>query len=133
MKKADVVLKTSEHQHQVTVFEWAEIMAQSKYPMLRWLYAIPNGGARHIVVARKLKAEGVKPGVPDICLPYPRLFCGDDPIHGLYIEMKSKDTDGRVSKDQKQWLDYLDSVGYKVSTCWSADEAIEAIEKYLNA
>ena len=52
--------------------------------------------------------------------------------HGLYIEMKSKDTKGRVSPDQKAWIDYLRSVGYKVAVAWTADEAIQIIEDYIN-
>ncbi len=109
--------------------------------MLKWIYAIPNGGDRHKAVAGKLKAEGVKAGVPDLCLPYPitthpkALFdFQTDAVkifHGLYIEMKSKDTRGRVSPDQKEWLDYLESVGYKVKVAWNADEAIQIIEDYI--
>lgn len=120
----------TEHDHQVAVIDWANLMAQGKYPMLKWLYAVPNGGARHIVTARRLKAEGVKPGVPDLCLPYPTWRVK---YHGLYIEMKSKDTKGSLSKDQKEWIEYLTSVGYKVVTAWTAEEAIEAIEEYLQA
>ena len=139
-------LKASEHDHQVQVAEWCEIMGQGKYPMLRWLYAVPNGGARHIVTAKKLKAEGVKPGVPDLCLPYPVFttqWVGTPDTeaeeveatkyHGLYIEMKTLTPKGRLSPDQKEWIDYLQGVGYKVVVAWTAIEAIELIEEYLNA
>ena len=134
-------LKTSEHDHQVTVMDWAELMAQRKYPMLRWLYAVPNGGDRHPAVAAKLKAEGVKSGVPDLCLPYP-LQNNHEPFGrsgvrfnvgfkccGLYIEMKTKG--GTVKPHQKEWLDYLAGVGYRAVVCWSADEAIQTLEEYL--
>ena len=58
----------SEHVEQVRLFAWAKY-ACSTLPKLSLLYAIPNGGARHKAVAAKLRAEGVKPGVPDIsCL-----------------------------------------------------------------
>jgi hypothetical protein len=141
--------KISEHTHQVQVILWANLMAKRKYPMLRWIYAVPNGGNRHIVTARKLKAEGVKSGVPDLCLPYPKRGrvpmdasgedCFDtiygDPFYfccGLYIEMKTRTPMGKISKDQEEWIDYLKGVGYKVVACWSADEAIQAIEDYLN-
>jgi uncharacterized lipoprotein NlpE involved in copper resistance len=46
--------------------------------------------------------------------------------------MKSKDTKGRVSPAQQEWLDYLESVGYKVKVAWNADEAIQIIEDYLS-
>ncbi len=111
--------------------------------MLKWIYAVPNGGDRHKAVAAKLKAEGVKAGVPDLCLPFPKPLVVDfyaEAIgvdvrpgwHGLYIEMKSKDTKGRVSPEQTKWLDYLETVGYKVKVAWSANEAIQIIEDYLN-
>jgi len=110
-------------------------MAKRKYPMLKWIFAVPNGGDRHKAVAAKLKAEGVKPGVPDLCLPYPVTV--DESIyfyhyHGLYIEMKSKEAKGRVSPEQKKWLEYLEGVGYKVNVAWSANEAIQIIEAYLH-
>ena len=129
--------KISEHTHQVQVLLWANLMAKRKYPMLRWLYAVPNGGARHPVVAAKLKAEGVKPGVPDLCLPYPKMMEVQlgQPLYnvcGLYIEMKTLTPKGRLSDDQKEWIAYLKGVGYKVVVCWNADEAIQAIGEYLN-
>src|SRR5699024_826416 len=75
-------MRMTEHDEQVQRIRWAGL-ARGAYPALRWLHAVPNGGARNIVVARKLKAEGVQRGVPDLCLPVPR-----GPYHGLYIELK---------------------------------------------
>lgn len=42
---------------------------ENRYPALKWLYHTPNGGKRRNIVAAKLKAEGVKTGVPDYLLP----------------------------------------------------------------
>jgi hypothetical protein len=125
----------SEHDHQVNVIEWCDLMAKTKYPMLRWIYAVPNGGARHIVAAKKLKAEGVKPGVPDLCLPHPMERTNEYGFevgwyHALYIEMKTKG--GTVRPHQKEWIAYLLSVGYMVMTAWTSKEATDAIEEYLN-
>lgn len=55
---------------QRAVFEWAEY-AKGKYPWLKWMHHIPNGGSRNKIEAVRLKAQGVKRGVPDIFLPYP--------------------------------------------------------------
>lgn len=128
----------TEHEYQVQVIDWANLMAKGKYPVLKWLYAVPNGARTARSTANKLKAEGMKAGVPDLCLPYPMKRQPDNhPAclywwHGLYIEMKSRDTRGRVSKEQQEWLDYLSSVGYRVETAFTSEEAIKAIEEYLN-
>lgn len=69
----------------------------------------------------------MKAGVPDLCLPAPRFQ-----YHGLFIEMKSRDTKGRLSQEQKDWIDYLTLAGYRVEVAWNAEEAIEILEEYLN-
>lgn len=115
--------RTTEHDEQVAVVEWARY-AQKLYPALRLLHATPNGGLRHIITARKLKAEGVKAGVPDLLLPVAR-----DGQHGLWIEMKTKG--GKISATQTWWLAELEKEGYQVAVCYSAHEAIGVIKKYL--
>lgn len=113
-----------EHAAQVAVIAWANYNI-GRYPKLRWLFAIPNGGQRDIRVARKLKAEGVKAGVPDLFLPV-----SNGVYHGLFIEMKV----GRNKPTGKQieWCDYLGDAGYKVGICYGSQEAIETLEKYLD-
>ena len=65
--------KDLEHLEQVQVFEWAGFaMAAGKYPELKLMHAIPNGGKRDIVTAKKIKNEGGLSGVPDIFLPVAR-------------------------------------------------------------
>ena len=72
----------TESQLQIQIFEWAQLMT-GKYPELYLLYHIPNEGKRSIYYGAKLKREGLKSGVPDICLPIPKgQYCG------LYIELK---------------------------------------------
>jgi hypothetical protein len=112
-----------EHAEQVALFRWAAI-ARARYPELALLYAIPNGGHRHIQVARRLKAEGVKAGVPDICRPVPRgNWCG------LYIELKT--ARGAVSIAQRGWLKALQDQGYRVGVCRGWEPARTLIEDYL--
>ena len=50
--------------------------------------------------------------------------------HGLFIEMKSEK--GRVTENQHWFLTNADSVGYKTVICYSAKEAISAIEAYYS-
>ena len=61
----------TEAQEQMTLFSWAA-MQSGKYPELNLLYHVPNGGSRHKAEAGRLRAEGVKAGVPDLCLPVAR-------------------------------------------------------------
>ena len=88
------------------------------------IFAIPNGGSRNKVEAANLKRQGVKAGVPDLCVPV--ALHG---YHGLYIEMKygkNKPTD-----DQKKWIEILNKNGYLAKVCWGADEAIKLIDWYF--
>ncbi len=117
-------MEISEHQEQVTVFKWAT-MVKARHPDLALLFAIPNGGHRHITVARKLKAEGVKAGIPDICLPVAR-----GGWHGLYIELKTRK--GWQSKPQKAWQAALIKQGYRAEVCRGWEQACWMIEEYLN-
>jgi hypothetical protein len=60
--------REAERQHQVALIRWVKAI-EDAYPVLKLLYAVPNGGDRNLYVARKLKAEGVRAGVADLCLP----------------------------------------------------------------
>ena len=116
----------SEHDVQVQCIEWCRLN-EKNYPNLDRIYAIPNGGMRNIIVAMKLKREGVRKGVPDLCLPVPLNGC-----HGLYIEMKRYKDEKKTttSKDQKDWIAYLLSVGYSVSVCYDLYGFIGVIKNY---
>lgn len=89
------------------------------------VFHIPNGGSRHPAEAARLKAQGVKAGVPDLCIPVAR--CG---YHSLYIEMKA--AKGRVSGHQREWLDLLNAQGMRAVVCYGAESAIEEIESYMS-
>lgn len=92
----DTVLK-SEHLEQVEFVAWF----RRTYPDVK-IFAIPNGGFRGKAQAGKLKAEGVSPGVPDLYVPAWR----------LWVEMK-RESGGTLSPAQKEWRDYLQSIGDK--------------------
>lgn len=112
-----------ESSEQMLVIDWA-MREECTWPEIALLHHIPNGGQRNKAVAAKLKAEGVKAGVPDLCLPVPR-----GKYHGLYIEMKA--IGGRTSKDQDAWIAALTEQGYAAQVCVGFKEAKETIEKYL--
>jgi hypothetical protein len=98
-----------------------------RFPELRLLFHIPNGGSRKggVIEGAHLKAQGVRAGVPDLCLPVAR-----GGYHGLFVEMKA--TGGRVQDTQKHWNQQLAMQGYLALVCHGFDEARRAIEKYLS-
>jgi len=114
----------SEEEEQKTVIEWAMIM-RTQRPELDLLFHVPNGGWRHPAVAQKMKEAGVKPGVPDLFLPVPR---GN--AHGLWVEMKRR-KGGKLSQDQKDWIEALEAQGYVCFVARGSDEACDAIWNYL--
>tara|TARA_R110000868_G_scaffold21307_1_gene88515 strand:- start:2768 stop:3313 length:546 start_codon:yes stop_codon:yes gene_type:complete len=114
----------TEHEEQVALFAWARDN-ESRMPGLALMFAIPNGGDRHAAVAAKLKAEGVKAGVPDVFLP---VAAGGK--HGLWIELKRR-KGGRVSEVQAAWMTALSEQGYAVGLSYGADEAIATVLDYL--
>ena len=120
----------SEHDEQVALFNWAKIM-ESRHPQLKWMFAIPNqcdSGYRAMRRGQKMKAEGVKPGVHDIFLPVVR-YLNYDKIPGLWIEMKYNKN--KLTKDQEQFKSDMDAEGYQTVTCWTFEEAKQAIIDYL--
>lgn len=113
----------TEAQEQRALFQWAGL-AEQQYPELKLLHHIPNGGKRDARTAANLKKEGVKAGVPDMCLPVAR-----GQYHGLYIELKT--AKGKVQKNQNEWLNALNKEGYATKVCYGWLEAKESIERYL--
>lgn len=93
------------------------------------MFAIPNGGHRHIAVAKRMKAEGQQSGVPDIFLPVARKGGTNGGPFGLFIEMKSEK--GVVSPAQREWIKALREQGYLVEICHSLEQACEALTEYL--
>lgn len=113
----------TEHAEQRAFFAWLQLMENRQtYPLARMAYAIPNGGKRDPVTAARLKAEGVKSGVPDICWPVPIGAAG------LYIEMKVKG--GATSDSQDLWHTDLRALGYIVAVCWGWRQARQCFIDY---
>ncbi|MEZ3435705.1 MAG: VRR-NUC domain-containing protein [Lachnospiraceae bacterium] len=116
-------LKRGEDTEQIGVIEWANCNT-GRFPELKLLFHVPNGGKRNAAEAARFKAMGVKPGVPDLCLPVPM-----NGFAGLYIEMKygkNKTTDA-----QEEWIEALRRQGYKVAVCYGGEAATKELESYL--
>ncbi len=115
--------KRSEHTEAVTLMKAVRLL-EARHPELRLLFAVPNGGDRHPAVAAKMKAEGVKAGVPDYVLPVAR-----GPFHGLAIELKT--ATGSASREQKQWIAGLRDQGYRAEVCRGWEQAFNVIKEYI--
>lgn len=106
--------------------QWAALQSR-RYPILEALIHVPNGGRRPKGEAGKLKAMGVRPGVPDFLLPLPSpAKCWS----GLAIELKAKD--GRLSRAQAEWLERLADAGWRVAVVRSLEEFCALITEYAH-
>jgi len=107
-----VKLKISEHKLQVALMDY---LALALRPELE-ARAVPNGEKRHIRVASRLKAEGVRRGTPDIfiCLPAGKV---------AWLEMKA--AKGSLSDDQKAFREKVTALGHAYGVARSIDEALE--------
>lgn len=130
MTPEDLAKPNTEHAHQVALFCWMATKTDT-YPCLKWAYAIPNGGDRNVIVAGRLKAEGVKSGVSDICLPFARMG-----YHSFYIELKKPTVDGKPggkeSVKQKEFGAYLATEGFLYAMFDHWEKARDAIAWYLS-
>lgn len=110
---------------QTALFRWASLMS-GQFPEIEMLYHIPNGGSRNKIEAAHLKQQGVKAGVPDLCLPVAR---GE--YHGLYIELKYGKN--KPTENQKRWINLLRSQNYKAEVAYGWEEASGIILEYLKS
>ncbi len=117
-------MKKQESAEQEAFITWCEYN-EGKYPELGLIFHIPNGGSRNKLEAANLKRQGVKAGVPDLCLPAAR-----GKYHGLYIEMKVDRN--KPTENQERWIKRLTQQNYAVAVCYGADAAIETVKEYLN-
>ena len=100
----------TEEQEQISVIEWRDLMV-NRFPELRLLIHVPNGGWRSKSEAVRLQRMGVKPGVSDLFLPVAR-----GGYHGIWIEA---------------WLDDMNAEGYLALRADGAEQACDQLFKYL--
>lgn len=112
----------TEHQEQVALIRWFDL----QFPALRGrLAAVPNASKCPPWVGKRMNDEGRRKGYPDLQLLTPR-----GGYHGLVIEMK-KVKGGTLEPEQKDWLAWFESQGYRVAVCKGFEEAKAVIEGYL--
>lgn len=118
-------MRATEHDLQVSLVRWFDYA----YPQISGrLFAIPNGGQRHAITAAKLKREGVRRGVPDLFLPVANATAT---YSGLFIELKTPK--GRPTKEQKEWVEFLNTQNFLAKFAYGLDDAMQIIKDYLDA
>ena len=70
-----------------------------------------------------LKSQGHYSGIPDLVI-----LLGNGKI--CFVELK-RQKGGKVSEEQKKWIEYLNINGYPAKVCNGCDEAIEFIESEM--
>lgn len=108
-----------EHAFQVRLVKW---LAENARPETVW-FAVGNGELRHVNVALRLKAEGVKPGVPDLCFLLPEGKTG-------WLELKARK--GTLSDAQKGFAVKAKKLDHKWSFAKTLNDAA-LILKYWGA
>lgn len=119
-------INPSEHQIQSAIVDWSRNINWHCHNLGNLLIAIPNGEYRHISSAKRLKKEGVKSGVSDMFLAIPHK---KGIPHGLWIEVKTKI--GKISFNQKRWMERMNRFGYSTCVVRTVDEGIQKIKDYL--
>lgn len=89
------------------------------------MYHVPNEGKRSVRTGARLKASGLRAGVPDVCLPV-----AHGGFIGLYIELKVGTN--KPTENQKKWLLALRSAGHLTAVCYGWEEAMRLIVDYIN-
>lgn len=113
----------SESSQQKALFVWANLSV-GRYPQLKHMFHVPNGGLRDMRTAANLKAEGVKAGVLDVALLWP---CGK--YFGCWIEMKWGKN--RPTVEQLEFMAVHRSWGYYCKVCYDWIEARDALVAYM--
>lgn len=121
----------TEEQEHIAFMDWARL-----HPICKdYLIHIPNGGSRHPLEAKKLKRMGVKAGVSDFFLAYPKLSIEGDGFPkgviscGMWMELKTKG--GKLTITQNNWLARMQIQRYFCYIAYGCDDAIEKVKTYL--
>lgn len=123
-----------ESEEQQKLFRWWYQLKGAKIiPAHYMMYRNHNTQFATMAQQGRMKAEGSKPGIPDVFLAIPK-----DVYGGCYIEMKSPthkpkriSSKGGLSDIQIVVIQDLKKSGYRVEVCYSALEAQNIVLDYL--
>lgn len=114
-------MNSEEHEIQKAICEYLDIRG-----VCYW--AVPNGGKRSKAEAGRLKAEGVKSGVPDLTVVHDGMYYGLEVKKPLTTTPK-----GYLSKAQKERIKQIEDVGFgEVEVVYSVADVILWLNTKLN-
>ena len=124
-----------ESENQIAFFNWWRMTHADFGLPACVVFAIPNGSAlgtgkedwqikQRMIRGKRLKSEGLTPGVFDIFISVPR-----KPFSGCYLEMKK--LEGEPSKEQIDFSGHMTMLGYKTAYAFTAQQAIDITTSYL--
>ena len=118
MMKNTELYRPTEDEVQEAVVEYCDIM---KIVCVH----IPNESKRSAAYGAKMKRMGLRKGFPDLFIPTAR-----QGFHGLFIELK-RDKLAHPTKEQLEWLSYLNREGYRAIIAHGVDAAMKEIKNYM--
>jgi hypothetical protein len=109
-------VRNDEHEVQKAICQYLDMRGT-------FYFAVPNGGKRSKSEAGKFRAEGVKSGIPDICL----IMSG----FAYFLEVKrpknGKTPKGRLTENQKNMIDKLNENGCETAVVYSVADVISQL------
>lgn len=112
----------SEAHHQEQLVAWFRMQYRQLADLL---IHIPNGQNVGAVVGSRLKRMGLLKGASDFLLAYPI-----NGSAGLWLELKTGH--GRLTPEQKTFLERMKSVGYAAHASWHFEDSQRIIKEYID-
>jgi len=106
----------AEHKIQVAITQYLDLVG-----VCYW--AVPNGGGRSLITGKRLKAEGVKAGVPDLTIVHNGKYIG--------LEVKKPKTEtpkGKLSPNQKAMIETISQAGGEVHVVYGVADVEKIIK-----
>ncbi len=102
-------MKNQESKLQIECVKWFRLVFKEPNYLI---FSVPNGGARNLITAKILKAEGTRAGMPDLCVMTKNKI--------FFIEMKYGK--GRQNDNQKEIEKMVTDFGFGYYICRDFDE-----------
>jgi hypothetical protein len=121
-----------EREFQKTCVKWLDIIAKTHN--IRY-FAVPNGAhlARGAAGYSSLKAQGLKSGVPDLCILFAdwERYVGSREATTIFIELKRPGESVALKGDQLDWAIWLSEAGFPAYCTNDFDDFKKIVEQHL--